>query len=66
LRSGRDQQTKRYTYHVFGLHADNLAPRHALGRPTLWMRREDFLTHRPVSPTAVRVMQHLAGDPLPI
>ncbi|SRR6266536_552890 len=61
LRSGRDQQTKRYTYHVFGLHVADTAPRHALGWHTLWMRREDFLTHRPISPTAVHVMKHLRG-----
>jgi len=59
LRSGRDQQTKRYVYHVFGLRIADAAPRHAVGWHTLWMRREDFLTHRPISPTAVHVMKHL-------
>jgi hypothetical protein len=59
LRSGRDQQTKRYVYHVFGQRVAYTAPRHALGWHTLWMRREDFFTHRPISPTAVHVMKHL-------
>src|SRR5688572_19902230 len=43
LRSGRDQQTKRYTYHLFTLHAPDAPLRHALGWHTLWMRYEDFL-----------------------
>ena len=64
LRSGSDQQTKRYTYHVFALRVSLLAPRHAHGRHTLWMRREDFLTHRPVSATAVHLMRHLRDTPL--
>jgi hypothetical protein len=59
LRSGRDQQTKRYTYRVFALHVTEVSPRHALGWHTLWMKREAFLTHRPVSPTAEYVMQHV-------
>ena len=62
LRSGRDQQTKRYVYHVFGLRVGDAAPRHALGWHTLWMKQDAFLTHRPVSPTAVHVLRHLAND----
>ena len=44
---------------AFGLRVADPAPRHAVGWHTLWMRREDFLTHRPISPTAVHVMKHL-------
>ncbi len=63
LRSGRDQQTKRYTYHTFRLRVADPAPRHALGWHTLWLRPEDFLTHHPVSPTAVHVLRHLPDEP---
>jgi hypothetical protein len=62
LRSGRDQQTKRYTYRVFSLRVADPAPRHALGWHTLWLRPDDFLATQPVSPTAVHVIRHLPDE----
>jgi hypothetical protein len=63
-RSGRDSNTKRYVYHVFKLRTAEPSPRHALGWLTLWMKRADLLTHRPVSPTAVFVCEHLDENAL--
>jgi hypothetical protein len=62
LRSNRDQQTKRYTYHLYALHSPDGPLRHALARHTIWMRPEDFLTHHPVSPTAVHIIRHLPAE----
>jgi hypothetical protein len=62
LHSGRDQQTKRYTYRIFAMRVSEATPRHALGWHTLWMKRDAFLTHRPVSATAEYVMQHVSDD----
>ena len=73
LRSGRDRQTKRYTYHVFGRRVTDPAPRHALGWHTLWMRRDDLLTVQVdgTKGTAVAglrdcVVQHASATPRPV
>jgi hypothetical protein len=60
LRSGRDQRTKRYVYRVFHLRVADVTPRHATGWHTLWLKPDDFLTHRPVTATARHVLEHLA------
>ncbi len=63
-RSGRDDQTKRYTYHVFSLPVSDPTLRHALGRHTVWLKRDDFLTHHPVSLSAVFIWERLGEDQL--
>jgi 8-oxo-dGTP pyrophosphatase MutT (NUDIX family) len=63
-RSGRDDQTKHYTYHVFTLRVTDPTLQHALGRHTIWLKRDDFLTHQPVSPSAVFIWQRLGEDQL--
>jgi hypothetical protein len=62
MRSGRDRQTKRYLYRVFTMRVTDPAPRHAAGWHTVWMKPGDFLTHAPVSLTAVYIVQHLPED----
>jgi hypothetical protein len=60
--SGRTQRTNRYTYHPFAGRVTDAPYPHALGWHTLWMKRRDFLTDRPVSPSAAFVIQHLRED----
>ncbi len=58
--SGREQwKTKRYTYRPFARRVTDSEPRHALGWHTLWLKRGDFLTHQPISPSAMFVIEHL-------
>jgi hypothetical protein len=62
LHSRRDQNRKRYTYHVFGRRVVDPSPRHAIGWHVLWLKPEEFRSYEPVSPTAKFVVEHLSEE----